>query len=66
MPSSARWCRVRGEVLILDTLLWRRLVAPPGFRCFRVALLVLGQRLKGRCPVMQGSADRITNALKGR
>ena len=31
----------------------------------RVALLVRGQRLKGRCPVMQRPADRIMNGLKG-
>ena len=44
---------------------FRRLVAPPWFRSFRVALLGRGQRLKGRCPVMQRSADRIMNSLKG-
>ena len=37
----------------------------PWFRSFRVALLGRGQRLKGRCPVMQRSADRIMNSLKG-
>ncbi|MET4134298.1 hypothetical protein [Pseudarthrobacter sp. PvP090] len=52
-PVMASWCRVRGEALIVATVLWR-LVVPPGFRCFRVALLVRGQRLNGRRPVMHG------------
>ena len=46
-------------------MLWVRPLAPPGFRCFRVALLVRGQRLKGLCPVMQRSADRTMNDSKG-
>ena len=46
-------------------MLWLRPLAPPGFRCFRVALLVRGQRLKGLCPVMQRSADRTMNDSKG-
>ena len=36
-----------------------------GVPLFRVALLVRGQRLKGRCPVMQRCADGIMNGLKG-
>ena len=36
-----------------------------GVPLFRVALLVRGQRLKGRCPVVQRCADGIMNGLKG-
>lgn len=51
--------------MIVGAVLWRRLVAPLGFRCFRVALRVRGQRPKGRCPVMKRSADRTMKGMKG-
>jgi hypothetical protein len=63
MPSCASWCRVRGEALIVGTVLWRRLVASPGSRCFRGAFR--GQRLKGRGRVMLLAADRTMKGMRG-
>jgi hypothetical protein len=64
MPSVSR-CRARGEAPDHCHLAVAAAGGAARVRCFLVALLVRGQRPKGRCPTMQRCADRIMNGLKG-